>query len=415
MRPSADQQTDATRSPSARPARRPHQWVPAAAALFAAGWGVNQFAPLAIVYRTRAHWSALSVSAMFSTYLLGIVPGLLLGVWGTRRRGRRVVRPALGVLALASVILALAPLSAVAAYAGRLTAGVAAGIIFTVGAAWVSELSLRPWGPHADPARGARRATLAAGGGLVAGALASGILAQWLPEPMVLPCLAHVLLTLVVLCAVRRVPETAGPAAGRPTHRVRAVGAAVVRHPRFWRVVLPSAPAVFGAATVAYVVLPGLVADRLADRTPLFSGMVTALTFAAGIAAQPLARRLDRADSARALLVSLATVTAGLLTAAAAVARDSALGVLPAAALLGAGYGMTLSAGLLEIGRLAPPTGRSAAHHLFHGATYPGLLTPLLLTTAAGAAPYPVLLEALSVLSALSLVFTVVYSRRHLP
>jgi hypothetical protein len=39
---------------------------------------------------------------------------------------------------------------------------------------------------------------------------------------MVLPCLVHVLLTLVVLCAVRR----------------------------FWRVVLPSAPAVFGAAAL---------------------------------------------------------------------------------------------------------------------------------------------------------------------
>jgi hypothetical protein len=41
-----------------------------------------------------------------------------------------------------------------------------------------------------------------------------------------------------------------------------------------------------------------------------------------------------------------------------------------------------------------------------------GLLTA---AAAAGAATYPVLLEALSALSALSLVFTVVYSRRHLP
>ena len=78
-------------------------WVPAAAAVSTAGWGVNQFAPLSVVYRTQAHWPAVSVAAMFSTYVLGFVPGVLLGGPMSERRGRRIVRPALALSAIASL------------------------------------------------------------------------------------------------------------------------------------------------------------------------------------------------------------------------------------------------------------------------------------------------------------------------
>jgi hypothetical protein len=44
--------------------------------------------------------------------------------------------------------------------------------------------------------------------------------------------------------------------------------------------VLPASPAVFGAATVAYVVLPPLVANRVPGYAPFFSGLVTALLLA---------------------------------------------------------------------------------------------------------------------------------------
>ncbi|MFE2736485.1 hypothetical protein [Streptomyces sp. NPDC059349] len=49
-----------------------------AAAVGAAGWGAHQFTPLA-VYRTREHWPAVPVATMFTTCLLGLPPGQLLG------------------------------------------------------------------------------------------------------------------------------------------------------------------------------------------------------------------------------------------------------------------------------------------------------------------------------------------------
>ncbi|WP_332328089.1 hypothetical protein [Streptomyces sp. WMMC897] len=53
------------------------------------------------------HWHSVSLTAMFSTYLLGLVPGLLLGGPASDRHGRRrVVRCALALGAAASAALA---------------------------------------------------------------------------------------------------------------------------------------------------------------------------------------------------------------------------------------------------------------------------------------------------------------------
>ncbi|AVH54878.1 MULTISPECIES: MFS transporter [Streptomyces] len=388
-------------------------WLPAAAAVSAAGWGANQFTPLAVVYRTQERWPPLPVAAMFTIYLLGLLPGLLLGGPAADRLGRRrVVRHALVLTAAASTLLAAAVVSQTAVYISRLATGVAAGVILTAGTKWLQELSARTGHPEA----GRRRATYATGGGFAAGALAAGALAEWLPQPMVLPCLVHALLALLVLVATAQVPETK-PSSPITLWEPRAAGLrrAAVMNPRFVRVVLPASPAVFGAATVAYVVLPPLVADRVPGYAPVFSGLVTALTLVVGMAVQPLAAWLDHAHSARATLVSMVTVIGGLLVGAFAVYWNSAAVVLAAAVLLGAGYGLTLASGLMEIERLAPPKARPSRAFVYQGATYSGFLTPLLLAVTAGAAPYPTLLTGLAAVGGLCLVITARYSRRNLP
>ncbi|MFJ8621330.1 MFS transporter [Kitasatospora sp. NPDC093550] len=437
-------------SPGAPPAT---PWLPAAAAVAVAAWGANQFTALATVYRARTDWSALSLAAMFSVYLVGLVPGLLVGRPAADRYGRRrVVRGALVLSAAASAVLAVPDQPAV--YAARLATGFAAGLVFLAGATWLRELS----GPSVPPAASARRAMYATGVGFSAGALASGVLAEWLPGPTTLPALAHALCCLLVLRATRHLAETApGPrpehAAGRregardgvrdgmPGGRGHGVPAgqgeehrAAVRHPRFRYVVLPASPAVLGSATVAYVVLPPLVADRVPGFAPLFGGLVAALTLAMGVLAQPFAARLDDRDSARATLTAMATVIAGLLVGALAAERDSVALVVAAALVLGTGYGLTLGAGLHEVERLTrTPTGPArtttgpntrtgpstttgpSAASLYQSTTSTGFLTPLLLAGTAGHASYPVLLTGMAAVGLCCLGVTAAHSRRHLP
>jgi MFS family permease len=157
------------------------------------------------------------------------------------------------------------------------------------------------------------------------------------------------------------------------------------------------------------------VANQVGGYAPLFSGVATALALALGIAAQPLAVWLDHRGSARATLIAMVTVIAGLLLGALAVYQNSAALVLAAVALLGAGYGLTLASGLTEIERLAPSRALSSAAAVYHGATGIGLLTPLVLVITAGAAPYPALLVGLAVVGMLCLAITARHSRRHLP
>jgi hypothetical protein len=97
--------------------------------------------------------------------------------------------------------------------------------------------------------------------------------------------------------------------------------------------------------------------------------------------------------------------------------RDSAGLVMAAAALLGAGYGLTAAAGLMEIERLVPPKAHPSTAVLYQGATYSGFVTPLLLalTAGAGTAPYPALLAGMAAVGLLCLAVTAGYSRRSLP
>ncbi|OLT14046.1 hypothetical protein BJF78_20325 [Pseudonocardia sp. CNS-139] len=130
-------------------------WLRVAGALFAIGYGANQFSPLMVLYRERGHYSAVTVAAIFAVYVAGLAPGLLAGGPASDRWGRRrLALPALVVSVPASGVLALGGVPVVsepALYAGRFLFGLVTGIAMAVGTSWVKELSQPPWDPAADP------------------------------------------------------------------------------------------------------------------------------------------------------------------------------------------------------------------------------------------------------------------------
>ncbi|MDQ2708713.1 MAG: hypothetical protein M3Z25_14205, partial [Actinomycetota bacterium] len=87
-----------------RAAPRVAAWVPIAAVLFGTGWGANQFTSMLLVYRQTLGLGTGTLTAMFGSYALGLVPGLLLAGPRSDARGRRpVVIPAAALSLLASV------------------------------------------------------------------------------------------------------------------------------------------------------------------------------------------------------------------------------------------------------------------------------------------------------------------------
>ncbi|WP_134663437.1 MULTISPECIES: MFS transporter [unclassified Amycolatopsis] len=389
---------------TARPA-----WFPAAAAVFACGWGGNQFTPLLVMYHA-AGYSAFTVDALLGAYVVGLVPGLLLSGGLSNRYGRRPVMFAGTMVSLlASVLLALGPVGVGWIAAGRFLSGIAVAVAMAVGSTWIKELADAD--PHSAADTGTRRAALCLTLGLGIGPGVAGVLAQWGPWPMVLPYLVHIGLALVSLLAVTRSPETLTVR----TESVRAALPATARHPRFRRVILPAAPWIFGSCGVAYAILPQLVEHQTGSWALAYSTLLTVCAIGAGVGIQPIAKRVDRTTSARAVLTGMAVLCAGLVLSVFAAARESPWIALGAAIVLGAAYGIVVVSGLLELQRLARPGEIAELTGVYYALAYIGFLLPSILAALNGVAGYPVLLACVALVAIAGTLVVTRHSRRHLP
>lgn len=387
-------------------------WRRPALAMFTVGYGANQFVPLLAVYRRTLALSDTSATAIFGVYALGLIPGLLLAGPASDRHGRRRLMIGFAALSLAATgVLITGRWGTPGLYAGRLLTGVVSGAVFSIGTAWVKELS-----DDAPAGTGARRGALALTAGFATGPLLAGLLAQWAPEPDLLPYLLHLLLGAASLALLLRAPETV-PArqAGAGLARRRAVTS--TRSKRFTRVVIPIAPWVFGSVTLVFTTLPAHAAGPVGGLTVAFPGALAAVALGAGIAVQPWGRRLQDAAVARgtadAAVVALAFVTGGALVAAAATATPNVVAATGSALLIGAGYGLCLLCGLREVEHLAPAGELGSLVAIFYSLAYAGLAIPYLLALGAPHLGYPTVMLLTALASTLTLLLLGIQGRRH--
>ncbi len=358
---------------------RPRGWLTVAAATCAIAWGGNEFTPLLVMYRSDGAFSALTVDLLLFAYVLGIVPALLIGGPLSDRYGRRpLMLPAPVLAALGSTILAVGADSALLLAVGRVFSGIALGLAMAVGGAWLKELSSPPW---EDGNAGARRAAMSLTAGFGLGAGVAGTLAQWAPAPTVLSYAVNIVLALAAAALLTAAPETRFPRrngipAARPSNfSAWNIVPAQVPHRSFLLVVVPVAPWVFGAGASAYAVLPALMTDRAAAAPIAFSALMCVVTLGVGFTVQHLGRRLG-SGGRRGVVIALVLLVLGMATAAWAAAGLTVWAALAAAAVLGAGYGMALLAGLQEIQRIADPDDLAGLTAVFYGISYLGFAVP---------------------------------------
>jgi MFS family permease len=384
---------------TARTGTRTGLWWRAALVLFGIGWGANQFSPLLGAYRAEAHLSNATVQGLFAVYAVGLVPGLLVGGPAADTYGRRkLVLPAAFGSTIASICLLIGPQSVALLLVGRFLAGAATGVVLAAGTAWVKELSHPPYDEPAHPTTGARRAGLAISAGFGAGPLVAAIIAQWAPQPLRVAYLPHLVLMVVGIALAWRVDQ---PARGPRQAGSRFGG---VRSPAFLRVVAPSAPWVFVAPTVAFAVLPGAVGGSVGHYATVYAGVAAGLTLGAGLLVQPVARRMSGRHVRLVVVAGLGAVVVGLGVAALAAWLADPVLALVAAVILGAGYGLCLVFGLTEVSRIAGEGQLAGLTAVFYALTYVGFTAPYILALLEHVAALPVLLIALAVLAAVTLV-----------
>lgn len=379
----------------------PRAWRRAVLALFAVAAGTNVPTPLLLVYRDRLDLSPDVLTALFGCYAAGLVPALFIGGPLSDRVGRRrVVLPFVALAALTSLVFIAAADSVVLLFAARALQGAVSGVVFSVGSAWVAELSMA-----AGEGAAGRRAAVAQTAGFALGPLTSGLLGQYAPAPTVLPYLVHVALVGIGLAMAVRLPETVpvarAPGAGPPAGLVLpGSGRTLIT------VLAPTAVCVYLFPSVVVAAVPLLVEF---DAPPvLLTGLLAGLTLGSGALAAPLQRRLG----VHTATVGVAAGATGFALAAASADSGSPPGLLLAALLLGSGGGAALAAGLSLVARLTEPTRRGTLSAVFYACAYLGFAGPLLTSISAGASTVEVPLLVLSAAAGLLAVRLAVAARR---
>lgn len=340
-------------------------WLRVGLGMFVIAFGANLFAPLLPAYRLTTGLSDPQVTFLLAIYVAGLVPALLTGGPLSDIHGRRaLIRPALLLTGLGSVVLTLSAGSVAVLSLGRFIVGAATGLVMAAGAAWLKELSAG--------GAGARRATVALSAGFGLGPLISGLIAEFLPRPDLLPYLVHLLL-LALIAPLVWTTRSPTPGASRRTWFSRSVLSA-----RFLWAVAAWAPWVFGTATTAFATLTSIVMEQV-EYPVAFTGLIAAVAMGTGTLIQPVVTRLGEGVVPPAVL-GLGLTVAGMFVSVAVVETGSPWLVPPAAVLLGGAYGVMMVSGLREVQLLAPPAELGAATAVFYSLTYVGFFAPFLLS-----------------------------------
>jgi MFS family permease len=325
--------------------------------------------PLWSLYAGRDDLSPLLVTVIFAVYAVGVVVSLfLVGHVSDWLGRRRVLAAALLLNIVAGVAFVLWP-QLPGLLVARTISGVGIGAVAATATAWLVEL-------RADRRRAERVAAAANLGGLGAGALISGVLAQWARAPLRLPyevfVAALVIALLLVLCA----PETRWPARPRPAYRPQRVSVPTAARGRFFAAAAGAAItfALFGLLTS---LAPSFLAATLHQPSRALAGAVTFALFATAAVAQ---RLTVSAGPAWLVTRAVPAMVAGLalLTLAVWLPHPSLAVFLGGVIAGGLGGGLLFKGAIGTVSALAPPDNRAEALAGLYLAAYVGLAGPVI-------------------------------------
>ncbi|MER5738137.1 MULTISPECIES: MFS transporter [unclassified Streptomyces] len=325
--------------------------------------------PLYPLYQEEFGFSELTVTVVYAVYAFGVLAVLLLAGNASDTIGRR---PALRwglAFAAASAVCFLCADALGWLYAGRLLSGLSAGLFTGAATAYVMELA-----PPGNAARATLVATAANMGGLGCGPLLAGLLAEYAPEPLLLPFAVHLALVAVSALVLQWLPETV--AEPRPLSAVRPRRPALPARVR--AVFVPAAVASFAGFALFGVftsVSPAFLARYLHVDDHAVSGLVVALAFFASTAGQVAAGRFG---PTRSLPLGCAVLFAGLVLLAAALATDLLALIVLAALVGGVGQGLAFRAALSAVAAASPPDQRAAVISSLFVVAYTGISIPVI-------------------------------------
>jgi hypothetical protein len=348
-------------------------WV-IAAAFFAVMAFSTLPTPLYALYQQRDGFATFLITVIFAAYGVGVMASLYLAGHVSDWLGRRrIILVAIGVEIVAAVLFLAWP-EVPGLIVARFVNGVGVGMLTATATAHLGELRA-----VARPEEGASTSGTVASvvniGGLAAGALVSGLLAQFVVAPLVVPYALFLVLLVVGAVAVAFVPETVERLEERPAYRPQRVALPAASRSTFFAAGAGafSAFAIFGLFTS---LAPTFIAGTLHEPSRLVAGTVSFAVFAAAAVAQVVTARLAALLQLR---VAVTLMAVGLVGIAAGVLVVSLAVFVVAGVLAGAGVGILFRGSIGVAASLASGPSRGEIMAALFLIAYAGMSLPVLL------------------------------------
>jgi MFS family permease len=319
-------------------------------------------------YQLQYGFTATVITVIYACYAIGVLGALLIvGNWSDQLGRRRMLLAGLCASAASAVTFLLSG-GQWGLMLGRLLSGVSAGIFTGTATVAVIELAPPAWRRHATLAATASNML-----GLGCGPLLSGILVEFLPRPMQIPYVVHLVLVVIAIVGVWSAQETA-----QLPERVK-LGFQRISLPAEVRgVFVPAAVAGFaGFVVVGFfaAVAPQLIRAVLDYHSGVVIGAIVFLLFACSALGQTVQAYITPRWRQPGGCIGL---LAGLLGVALCVPERSLVALLIGTALAGIGQGISLRAGLGELAAKSPPDRRAEVTSSFFVVLYVAISLPVI-------------------------------------
>jgi MFS family permease len=323
--------------------------------------------PLYVVYQQEWHFSPLTLTSVFAVYVLALLVALVFAGSLSDRVGRRpVLLGALSVQLVAMVLFGVAH-GVGMLFAARIVQGFATGVATGALSATLIDLA-----PERRPHLGALFSAVAPPMGLALGALGSGLLVQYGPDPL---RLVYWLLTgafALSLVAVFAMPETVRATHGWASALVPRIGVPSEARGAFFAVT-PVLIATWALGGLYLSLGPSLAISLLHTTNHVVGGLVIVALTATG-AVTAVATRFGNPE--RVLIGGALALAAGVGITLLGLNTETTALFFVGSVVAGVGFGAGFSGAFKTVVSLAPPTERASLIAAVYVLSYLGFALP---------------------------------------
>jgi MFS family permease len=360
-------QSVADRKPTWRLSRPAAFWL-IAYAFAVTMLGTTLPTPLYVIYQAQWHFSTSIITLIYAVYAVGVLVALLGAGRSSDQVGRRPVLAVAIVLSIASAVTFILAPNIGWLFLGRVLSGLSAGLMTGTATAALTETAR-----HGSGRRASLVATTANMGGLGLGPLLAGLLAQYAPQPTVLPFAVQLGLVAIAGLGLLVVPETVTQRSALSL-KFRGLGIPEAGRPEF----IAAGFAGFAAFSLLGLfssLVPTFLSGVLHDTSHAVAGAVVFLAFLVAACTQLVGSRLPSRPVTLAglgvFLAALALIVAGLSAASMPL-------FLASTVVSGVSVGAVFMGSLATANRVAPAETRGQVISAFFVFAYVGLTVPVI-------------------------------------